>query len=131
MGEDGVEGRGLVGDPRLGAGGVLDSIHEAVEHHRPHPVREQVDVDLADHRPVREGDEGEAVVADEAAQGVEVAGGVIGGDVVQEVAAHLTAAARQLDGLALVRLRLGSGDRDRDARPELVRGLVAGEALHR
>jgi hypothetical protein len=36
---------------------LVDRIDDAVEHHRPHPVREQVGVGLADHRAVGEADE--------------------------------------------------------------------------
>jgi hypothetical protein len=55
--EDLVSGRDGVANIRLHAGGLVDRIDDAVEHHRPHPVREQVGVGLADHRAVGEADE--------------------------------------------------------------------------
>ena len=129
--EDLVGRRDGVPNIRLGAGGVVDRIDDAVEHHRPHPAREQVGVDLADHRSVGQADVGELPVADELAQRIEVAGGVRGGDVRQERPAHLTAAAGQLDRLALVGRRLGRRDRNKHPGPEPVLGGLAGEALHR
>src|SRR4051794_36422410 len=129
--EDLVGERDAVDRPRLGAGGVCDRIDDAVEQHRPHPVREQVGVGLAEHRPVGQADVGELAVPDGLAQRVQVAGGVRGRDVVEKIPVHLTAPARELDGLALVGLRLGRGHGNGHARPELVPFGVAAEAGHR
>ena len=61
-------GRGVVRGPVLGAGRVLDGVDDAVEHHRPHPLREQVGVGLAEHGAVGQADVGELLLARELSQ---------------------------------------------------------------
>ena len=131
LGEDGVGRAGLVGGPRLRVLHPGDRVDNGVEEHRSHPGREQVGVGLTDKGAVGKAEVGEGPVPDELAQAVEVTGGVLGGDVVQQLPAHLAAPAGQLGGSACVGTRLGHGRRNVHAPPEPRLGRLAGEAAHR
>jgi len=88
---------------RLGAGGGGDRVDQAVQGHGAYPIGEQVGVGLADQGPEGLPEVGELPVTDQLAQMVQVAGGVGGGDVGQQLAVQGAAALRQLD-------RLGQGN---------------------
>ncbi len=117
--------------PRLGPPRVGDGVDDAVEQHRPNPVRVHVGVGLAEEGAVGEAYIGELVIPDEAAQVVEVAGGVGGRDVGKEPAADVPAAPGEVRGLAPVPLGRVLGERDRDSLPEPLLGPLAAKAAHR
>ena len=87
--------------PTFGEAGIVaHRIDVAVEHHGPDAIGEHQRVDVADARAVTEAPVGELGVADGHAELVEVAGGVVGADVVDErcVALHTGAICRGGDG---------------------------------